>query len=187
VNALAYDTRLECAAKKQCGFMASSGEFDHDTPGNPKLATRVSDCQFGFSSAAENLYMDNYGGKTDACQTALENSPGHLANILSANNDRVGLAICQGNGGNNYWVQVFGKEMVRTGDQYLVYPDQFQEASKDVSQVKAEEIDQEPVESVDDAPLAETPLADTEAIKVKTESSYNEKPKPRKRCRAKLD
>jgi uncharacterized protein YkwD len=119
---LIVDKRLKCAAEKQCGNMATTGTFDHDVPGYPKLGERVKSCGFTFASAAENLYMDNYGGKTENCQKALENSPGHFSNMLYAENDRVGFAICDGAGGDNYWVQVFGREMGGGDNAYAVLP-----------------------------------------------------------------
>jgi uncharacterized protein YkwD len=102
---LSPDTRLERAALRQAGYMASAGRMAHDTGLRKDFATRME--KGGIDApAAENLAH----GRMDMARLfeMWKNSAGHRRNMLDPRFSRFGLAYA-GSGGERYWALVLGK------------------------------------------------------------------------------
>lgn len=120
-NPLVIDSRLFNAATRHCQAMAQSGVFSHrDQNGQPSDRVRASG--FSYSSTAENIYTDTFGGDANSANTAYMNSQGHRANILNPVLTRVGFAVCTSSSGINFWVSDFGSEIMSSGSKFLVFP-----------------------------------------------------------------
>lgn len=104
---LASDPRLERAALKQSGYMASSGRMAHDTGWGKDFATRMK--KEGIDGvAAENLAH----GRMDLKKlfNTWMNSQGHRRNMLDPRLSRFGLAYVRAGKGSaeRYWTLVVG-------------------------------------------------------------------------------
>jgi uncharacterized protein YkwD len=99
------DPRLERAALRQAGYMASAGRMAHDTGWRKDFATRMD--KGGIDApAAENLAH----GRMDMAKlfSMWKNSAGHRRNMLDPRFGRFGLAYA-GRGGERYWALVLSK------------------------------------------------------------------------------
>jgi uncharacterized YkwD family protein len=99
------NTQLSNVARTKSKDMADNNYFSHTSPtyGSPFDMMK----QFGitYSAAGENIAM---GQPTAASvMTAWMNSPGHRANILSANFTEIGVGIAKDSSGAIYWTQDF--------------------------------------------------------------------------------
>jgi len=99
------NSQLSNVARTKSKDMADNNYFSHTSPtyGSPFDMMK----QFGitYSAAGENIAM---GQPTAASvMTAWMNSPGHRANILSANFTEIGVGIAKDSSGAIYWTQDF--------------------------------------------------------------------------------
>jgi hypothetical protein len=89
--------------------MASHNCFAHNCPGEPDWVTRIVNAGYvNYQALAENIAA-GYGSANDAVQ-AWMNSPGHRANMLSANFREAGgaYAYCADCTYHRYWTTDFG-------------------------------------------------------------------------------
>src|SRR5688572_13679235 len=90
---LVWDDELAEVARGHSLEMATKSFFSHDSPTTGAPADRIFKAGIPASATAENIAMDF------AVTTAEQNlmrSPGHRANILGKNYDRLGVGIVQG-------------------------------------------------------------------------------------------
>jgi hypothetical protein len=90
LSTLAYDERLQDAARKHSLLMARSGEVEHQLAGEPKLSLRLGEVQIRYDSSGENVARTSDPARA---HVALMNSPGHRANILDATFNSIGIGI----------------------------------------------------------------------------------------------
>lgn len=103
VPALTADAALRCAARVHSLDMVTRGYFDHTNLDGESPWDRMDHAGYGWSAAGENIAA----GNTTAAATMDQwmNSPGHCANIMSA--DFVHLGVGYDESGA-MWTQVFG-------------------------------------------------------------------------------
>ncbi len=92
---LLWDQALADAAMKHCMRMAGEGPISHRYSGEPDLTTRAADAGAHFSLIEENIAVGSYPGSIH--QGWME-SPGHRANLLNPDIDRVGIAVVAAQG-----------------------------------------------------------------------------------------
>lgn len=98
LNPLSYNAKLAAAAQVHADDMSTNGFFSHDGSDGSKFFERIAAQGYNYAWAAENIAV---GYTTEAAVfTAWMNSPGHRANMLSAEPTEFGLAWADG----NYWV-----------------------------------------------------------------------------------
>lgn len=95
LHKLAWDPALAEAAMKHCMRMAAEGPISHRYGGELDLAQRAGAAGAHFSLIEENIAVGSYPGKIH--QGWLD-SPGHRANLLSPDIDRVGTAVVAAQG-----------------------------------------------------------------------------------------
>ena len=100
---MVWDQRLELAAQRHSDDQAAMSQTSHTGSDGSNLGVRLSRVGFAWRAASENVAS----GQTSAASvvSAWMNSPGHRANILSANT-RVGVGFAVGTDGRTYWTQV---------------------------------------------------------------------------------
>jgi len=103
LGALSPDATLVKLARLKAQDMVDNRYFDHNSPtyGSPFDMMKRFGVSYNF--AGENLAM---AGSVTSAHKALMESPGHRANILNKNYDRVGIGIVV-TGGYRYCVQLF--------------------------------------------------------------------------------
>ena len=92
---LEWDSALAEAALKHCMRMAAEGPISHHYPGEPDLTERTAAEGAHFSLIEENIAVGSYPGRIH--QEWLD-SPGHRANLLNADINRVGIAVVAAQG-----------------------------------------------------------------------------------------
>src|SRR3954470_14539608 len=92
---LAWDQALAEAAMKHCMLMAAKGPISHRYNGEADLTTRAADAGAHFSLIEENIAVGPYPG---SIHQGWLDSPGHRANLLNADIDRVGIAVLAAQG-----------------------------------------------------------------------------------------
>ncbi len=92
---LDWDPALAAAALAHCERMAAEGPIAHQYSGEADLTTRTAQAGAHFSVIEENVAV---GPSADAIHEAWMHSPGHLANLLSPDVDRVGVAVVAARG-----------------------------------------------------------------------------------------
>jgi uncharacterized protein YkwD len=102
---LKWNEDLALAARKHAAIMAQHGAAQHGFPGEPALATRVTQAGVKFSWVSENVCA---GAGTVAIETQFSKSPNHLANILDTDMDSVGIGVVERNG-QSFAVEDFSK------------------------------------------------------------------------------
>ena len=102
---MSFDNRLILAAQRHSDDQASRGQMSHTGGDGSTLAVRIDRIGYSWSRLGENVAY----GFPDAASVvaAWMTSPGHRANILSANT-QFGLGLALGADGRSYWTQVFG-------------------------------------------------------------------------------
>jgi uncharacterized protein YkwD len=90
---LKADPELTIVARKHSRDMFERGYFSHYTPEGKDPFDRMKAANVQFVSAGENLAL---GQTLPICHQGLMNSPGHRANILRPNYNRVGIGILDG-------------------------------------------------------------------------------------------
>lgn len=95
VGRLDWDPALAQAAFRHCLRMAEEGPISHQYPGEPDLGARTAQAGAHFSVIEENVAV---GPTADAIHEEWMQSPGHRANLLSPEVDRVGVAVVAARG-----------------------------------------------------------------------------------------
>jgi uncharacterized protein YkwD len=95
VGRLDWDPALADAALQHCLRMAAEGPISHQYNGEPDLSTRTAQAGAHYSVIEENVAM---GPSADAIHEEWMHSPGHRANLLSPDVDRVGVAVVAARG-----------------------------------------------------------------------------------------
>ncbi|KAJ1958773.1 hypothetical protein EC988_000093 [Linderina pennispora] len=99
VQPLGLSTELNSIAQAHSQYMSSASDMTHSDP-KGSLGKRLSAAGTSWSGAAENIAAGMNSPAT--AQTALENSPSHLANMISANMAYFGAGAL-----NGYYTQNF--------------------------------------------------------------------------------
>ena len=92
---LQWDTGLAEAALQHCMRMAAEGQISHRYGGEPDLTARAGAAGAHFSLIEENIAVGSYPARIH--QGWLD-SPGHRANLLAPEIDRVGIAVVAAQG-----------------------------------------------------------------------------------------
>ncbi len=92
---LAWDPALAEAAMKHCMRMAAEGPISHRYGGEPDLTERAGEAGAHFSLIEENIAVGSYPSRIH--QGWLD-SPGHRANLLNTDIDRIGVAVVAAQG-----------------------------------------------------------------------------------------
>src|ERR1700678_3754774 len=88
VGRLDWDPALAAAALQHCLRMAAEGPIAHQYNGEPDLSTRTAQAGAHYSLIEENVAV---GPSADAIHEEWMQSPGHRANLLNPEVDRVGV------------------------------------------------------------------------------------------------
>jgi uncharacterized protein YkwD len=105
---LAVSNELSSAAQAYSVVLATSGCFAHTCGPVPDMAERLAQAGYqGWTALAENIAA---GYPTpEAVIDGWMSSPGHRANLLSANYSEIGIGIAASGGGyGTFWTQDFG-------------------------------------------------------------------------------
>jgi uncharacterized protein YkwD len=104
LSPLAAEQRLTIAAQTHANDMSDNSYFSHTDLDGGSVATRVTETGYDWCWVGENIA---YGYSTQASVfQAWMDSPGHKANMLSANPTEFGLGHAST---GNYWVLVLAK------------------------------------------------------------------------------
>lgn len=95
VAPLRWDAALAAAALAHCQRMAAEGPIAHRYGGEPDLSARAAQAGAHFSVIEENVAI---GPSGQAIHNEWMQSPGHRANLLSADVDRIGVAVVYARG-----------------------------------------------------------------------------------------
>ena len=97
---LQWDPALADAARKHCLRMAAEGGISHQFAGEAGLTARAGEAGAHFSTVEENVASGT--DPTDPFEThqGWMHSPGHRANLLNREIDRVGIAVVVSHGVN---------------------------------------------------------------------------------------
>ena len=95
VGRLEWDQALAAAALQHCLRMAAEGPIAHQYGGEPDLNARAAQAGAHFSVIEENVAV---GPSADSIHEEWMQSPGHRANLLSPDVDRVGVAVVAARG-----------------------------------------------------------------------------------------
>lgn len=90
---LSRDEKLTLVARKHCKDMFVRGYFSHYTPEGLTPFDRMAQNDIHFTYAGENLA---FAPNVTLAMQGLMKSPGHRANILSSNFDRIGIGVIDG-------------------------------------------------------------------------------------------
>lgn len=102
LSPLTATSALKAAADKRAQETAVS--FSHTRPNGSKFSTVLQEYGISYRTAGENIA---YGQRSpQEVVNAWMNSPGHRANILNANFNKIGIGVYQSNG-VIYWSQLF--------------------------------------------------------------------------------
>jgi uncharacterized protein YkwD len=102
---LSWNAQLACLAQDHSNTMATTGDFSHR---DLSVTIRQPDYA-GYASLGENILVGPNTMAGDAMEDAWMNSPGHRANILSANFDSIGIAVGWSSDGRIWATQNFGR------------------------------------------------------------------------------
>ncbi|MGD1107100.1 MAG: CAP domain-containing protein [Terracidiphilus sp.] len=95
VGRLEWDQALAAAALQHCQRMAAEGPISHQYRGELDLSARAAQAGAHFSVIEENVAI---GPSADRIHEEWMQSPGHRANLLSPDVDRVGVAVVAARG-----------------------------------------------------------------------------------------
>jgi uncharacterized protein YkwD len=104
LNALKYDPILQKAARDHSADMFQRGYFSHYTPEGEDVANRGDKYSVEYIVIGENLA---YAPTLETAHQGLMNSPGHRANILSAEFNKIGVGVMNGDAFGMMFTQVF--------------------------------------------------------------------------------
>ena len=92
-DALELNEELSKAAQAKANDMAKRDYWSHATPDGKQPWSFIDSTDYDYTAAGENLAL---GQTLTICHQGLMNSPGHRANILRPNYNRVGIGILDG-------------------------------------------------------------------------------------------
>jgi hypothetical protein len=95
IGKLDWDPALAKAALEHCRRMVQEGPIAHQYPNEPDLAARTGQAGAHFSVIEENVAV---GRSAAGIHEEWMHSPGHRSNLLSADVDRVGIAVIASRG-----------------------------------------------------------------------------------------
>lgn len=102
---LTLDTAISNVARLKSQDMAKNNYFAHQSPTYGSAGDMLTKYSIKWSAWGENIAS---GQKTpEAVVTAWMNSPGHRANIMSANFTKLGVGYATNANGTPYWTQMF--------------------------------------------------------------------------------
>ncbi len=128
LKALQLEQRLNDSSEDHSLWMLNSGIFSHTGSGGSSATQRMRDADFEFSgswASGENIAWQSVRGAPGISDdvvnlhTSLMNSPGHRANILSANFDYIGIGIEVGNF-NGYQAVMVTQNFAKTSASVLL-------------------------------------------------------------------
>jgi len=90
---LLWDPALAAAARQHCQRMVAEGQISHRYGGEPDLTERAGQAGAHFRLIEENVA---FGPTPPAIHDGWMHSPGHRANLLNPEVDRVGIAVVAG-------------------------------------------------------------------------------------------
>lgn len=93
VKTLSLDNGLRSLARGHSEDMFKRGYFSHYSPEGKDIAQRANEAKINFLTIGENLA---YAPTLELAHRGLMNSPGHRANILSPDFNKVGIGILDG-------------------------------------------------------------------------------------------
>lgn len=93
LHQLIFDTALRDVARAHSQDMFARGYFSHYTPEGESPFDRMTSVGIHFTYAGENLAL---APSTSLAMQGLMNSPGHRANILSKNFNKIGIGVIDG-------------------------------------------------------------------------------------------
>ena len=93
LNSLSFSENLAKVARAHCTDMFERGYFSHYTPEGLSPFDRMLQANITFNYAGENLAL---APNTELAMRGLMQSPGHKANMLSQNFNRVGIGVIDG-------------------------------------------------------------------------------------------
>lgn len=93
LDALSFSEELANVGRSHCKDMFVRGYFSHYTPEGLSPFDRMLTVSINFNYAGENLAL---APNVDLAMNGLMQSPGHRANILSANFKKVGIGVIDG-------------------------------------------------------------------------------------------
>jgi len=101
---LIFDNALAEVGRRHCKDMFERGYFSHYTPEGLSPFDRMDKAGISYSYAGENLAL---APNVTTAMQGLMQSPGHKANILSANFGRIGVGVIDGRGYGEMFCQEF--------------------------------------------------------------------------------
>lgn len=93
IHALTFSEKLANVGRAHCRDMFARGYFSHYTPQGLSPFDRMANAGITFNYAGENLAL---APNTDLAMRGLMQSPGHKANILSQNFNKIGIGVING-------------------------------------------------------------------------------------------
>src|SRR5260221_5151759 len=90
LNSLKFDPKLREIAREHSGDMLTRGYFSHYSPEGKNVADRAEKAHIDYLVIGENLA---YAPNLELAHNGLMNSPGHRANILSADYNKIGIGV----------------------------------------------------------------------------------------------
>lgn len=100
LQSLTYDHKLQGIARQHSADMFQKGYFSHYSPEGESVANRAEKTGINYLVVGENLA---YAPTLQAAHRGLMNSPGHKANILSSDYNKVGVGIAES---SNYGLMI---------------------------------------------------------------------------------
>lgn len=104
IKALVFDPRLQLIAIEHSSDMFERGYFSHYSPEGKTVADRAASHNIPYQVIGENLA---YAPTLELAHNGLMNSPGHRANILSLDYNKIGIGIEDGGAYGLMVTQVF--------------------------------------------------------------------------------
>lgn len=89
-KALEFDSKLRDLGRAHSGDMLTRGYFSHFTPEGQDIAKRAEEAGIDYITIGENLA---FAPSLELAHSGLMNSPGHKANILSPDFNKIGIGI----------------------------------------------------------------------------------------------
>ncbi len=111
VAPVVWNDKLTQAADAHALDMANKNYFSHDSQDGRKFSDRITAAGYTWVAAGENIAAGQ--ATVEAVMNSWRNSPGHCANLMSANFADVGVACrpaaSSANTYSKYWVMDLGK------------------------------------------------------------------------------
>lgn len=111
VPAVVWNDKLTAAADGHAQDMAAKNYFSHDSQDGRSFSTRITNAGYAWAAAGENIAAGQ--PTVESVMSSWRDSPGHCANLMSANFVDVGVACRPAASASNtyskYWVMDLGK------------------------------------------------------------------------------